>query len=379
MEWRPYIMEPRDIVKLMDATEVMGDIGQEGPSVSLADDASAVRNLQTVAESHGRAFGSVVRLRDRAPTPLVPLAPSAPPPSRWPTSSVGKGSPSRLSSVAGNGGDAVGPSRCDAPLPRSRLQLAGEHGPHGGGSCGDPLHARGVRPGPRRRQQQQPAVQHGDLDAAGAPQPAMQLAPREDGDTATGGPLWMQPPAWLYLPHLGIGCGMNLVGTAAACGHVEVDDGESSPQDGADLVDGSSRRAPIRGRFGSGLQPPGPVDDRRTPSSVRVGEIRGRAAPGAVGGQGAAGTRAAARLAAQHAPIQQSLEDHAERVAKRRRCGDAPSLPTPAERLAALRARVAARASEEQPARNGGAAVAPAAAHAASRVAQHGVVRLAAD
>ncbi len=66
--------------------------------------------------------------------------------------------------------------------------------------------------------------------------------------------------------------------------------------------------------------------------------------------------------------IQRSLEDHAERVAdKRRRLGDVPPLATPAERMAALRERIVSK-------RRGGAAVpndAGACASAATSEAHH--------
>ncbi len=61
--------------------------------------------------------------------------------------------------------------------------------------------------------------------------------------------------------------------------------------------------------------------------------------------------------------IQRSLEDHAERVAdKRRRLGDMPPPPTPAERMAALKERIAAKRRGGLAEPNGAGACAAAAA-----------------
>ncbi len=54
-------------------------------------------------------------------------------------------------------------------------------------------------------------------------------------------------------------------------------------------------------------------------------------------------SRARQRLDAQHSLITQSLADHAERVNRRERNGDRAPQPTAAERMAALRRRLAER------------------------------------
>ncbi len=337
------------------------------------------------------------RLLRCGPTP-PPLPPSDE--IAEPAGSVGGPAPSSssssavvgsLMSVTGRSGDAWGPARCDAPHRRAPQRLDGVHRVPGDGSDGGLPHARGGRPAPRQREHPRGPVRQVGLDAPGAlPQQRRHPQPRIS-EMETGNLPWQQPPTWMYLPHLGIGCGSTVTSATAADnmgGHADDEHEAGPPQQHADRGQ-SPRRDPIRGRVGSGLQPPGPVYSCHAPAAPRDGQIRGRTAPGTANGRSAAEARAEARLAAQHAPLRRSLEDHAERVAKRQRCGDTPNQPSPAARLAAVRARVAARVEQARSTPTGsggdaisaddGAAVDSAVAHAASRAAHHGVAPSTAD
>ncbi len=96
--------------------------------------------------------------------------------------------------------------------------------------------------------------------------------------------------------------------------------------------------------------------------------------PGAHGGGGGKKlSRAEVRLAAQHSAIRRSLDDHADRVAKKARTGVADVQPSAVERMASIRARIAARAAAA--AARGGTAI----AHAAADAAHHGVAHGHAD
>ncbi len=159
---------------------------------------------------------------------------------------------------------------------------------------------------------------------------ARRAAPRaeEPGER----PLWMRPPSWLYLPHLGCGGGTD-VGSASehrdgAEPH-DAQDGARHPSDGLQQArrdDGGS----IRGR----VQSPGAWRPR---SADAAGSIRGRtAAPGYSGARGLG----AAALARHFADLDQ------ERAAKRARLRDQAQGRdelTAAQRIAAIRLRVAAR------------------------------------
>ncbi len=95
------------------------------------------------------------------------------------------------------------------------------------------------------------------------------------------------------------------------------------------------------------MQPPGAAAAGALSTTATTRLIRGHLA--AVPGSDAERTAEAKRrreeaaLAASHSRITQSLADHAERVAKKARTGDAAALPSPASRLAAMRERLAAR------------------------------------
>ncbi len=96
------------------------------------------------------------------------------------------------------------------------------------------------------------------------------------------------------------------------------------------------------------MQPPGP----RGNGGLYLGEdahaIRGQPPlPGAIDVRAAdvVRTRLQARLDARNSLLQQSLADHAERVAKRARAEGPKPCVDAADRLAAIRARVIARAA----------------------------------
>ncbi len=119
-------------------------------------------------------------------------------------------------------------------------------------------------------------------------------------------PAWLRTPSWLYLPHL--------VPPAT----VIYAEGEAVRRgDAGD--DARARAAQIRGRGTSpGTRRPTPLD------------------------------RAREKLAARNAHLARSLSDHAERVEKRKAQGGSSTPPvTPAERMAALRRRLAARGRED--------------------------------
>jgi hypothetical protein len=128
-------------------------------------------------------------------------------------------------------------------------------------------------------------------------------------------------------------------------------------------VDGAatSRQRQIRGRVTAPGQadrahPVATATSRPVEAHHRAAAIRGHnSVPGArraagVTGQraqenheGAAMSEAQRRLNVRNAHLAASLRSHAERVSKRDAAGDRPSTPTPADRLAALRRRVAGR------------------------------------
>jgi hypothetical protein len=205
----------------------------------------------------------------------------------------------------------------------------------------------------------------------------------------------------MYLPHQGVGGGFPLLPaidepfgddgpTAAAADH-------HMPQLGRGEGAVGEAPQPIRGRVEYRLQPLGASCDnsehgarirgrasalgapqRGGPRSAAAGNLGGHQ-PGDQrlnGGGGARLSRAEAILAVQHASIRRSLDDHADRVAKKARLGESPAPPSASARLAAVRARVAARANAAaavQPHRHAAVAVDDAASHAATRDADHGV------
>ncbi len=114
---------------------------------------------------------------------------------------------------------------------------------------------------------------------------------------------------------------------------------ERQPRDRAENGERPAGAA-IRGRD----DPPGPnvANDTSDPRAAAAARIRGHdPVPGTAGGD--ALSRARQRLAARHSLLAQSLADHAERVDRRSRDGGRVQQPTAAERMAALRRRLAER------------------------------------
>ncbi len=190
---------------------------------------------------------------------------------------------------------------------------------------------------------------------------------------------WGGHPQWMYLPHLGVGGGSDCIEAALRAKERRAADSSPPARRGDDL----HLRHPgeIRGRVGKAVQPPGPTSSPSRAGEASARRIRGHdAVPGPELSTGdVVRARLEARLAARNSHLQQSLADHGERVAKRRRCEDVPPRASAASRLAALRERVAMRTSGAAPstALHGDARHAAGhsadAEHAAERVALHGV------
>ncbi len=145
------------------------------------------------------------------------------------------------------------------------------------------------------------------------------------------------------------------------------------PAAAGDRAHGRIARA-VRGRDAS----PGAEEEHRRESAMGHGSTAGQAgirghgfAPGA--GAEAKQQKARERLAARNAHLQQSLADHVERVANKMKTHggqEARSGPTAAERLQALKRRVAMKSSVAS-----GAHGVDAAAQAAAACAWHGRAR----
>ncbi len=209
---------------------------------------------------------------------------------------------------------------------------------------------------------------------------------------------WLWQPSWLYLPHVGAGDGSEFVAAVgsnkrrrigtdielsdlhdgASASNARHRDGSVHGHEGARIV----AHAPIRGRSGQG-RAPGPRE-RDT-----ISGLDRQPGPGHSSGDAAASAalcdparaRAQARIDARLSTLATSIQLHAERVAAKRARADYDSgTPCAADRLEALRRRVAARAAPAASA----AASGPAGgncdvAHAAARVAFHAVPAAPAD
>ncbi len=190
---------------------------------------------------------------------------------------------------------------------------------------------------------------------------------------------WMRPPSWLYLPHLPGGVDrpeaqeLGDEGRSSARGSDVGGGGSPTSCRGGltDREDALGEAASAGTELGSGSRP------NQGTGGVALHEIRGRAlSPGRVGGgplddairgpQLGPGARAAdaqaraqLRLDARNAHLRRSLDDHEERVLKRKSQEAAASPgPSAAERLAALRRRIRERASASDTATLGGTQVA---------------------
>ncbi len=237
---------------------------------------------------------------------------------------------------------------------------------------------------PQRRAQSGLRAQHARTGPRG---PLDDLARTEDIG------IWCEPPHWMYLPSQGL-LGHGLVvrdgggpaddkfdhGVGAAADSDVVDDGplhdvrprEEAPE-GAPNVGAGMRSDQAAGGYGTirGRSiAPGPIGRAHSASvgdhpsaDARSGgaAIRGRDhTPGARGSIGAAAghvhehegrgdaatSLAQRRLDAKNSHLTESLKAHAERVSKRDAAGDRQPALAPADRIAALRRRVAARSTD---------------------------------
>ncbi len=287
------------------------------------------------------------------------------------------------------------PPLCSAPHGHSLGPVSGDGGDD---DAAAPLRPH-VLPEPGRHAAARGDQEHADTRRASRPrdaaaQPARHSPARGLAEHLDGSGLWSSPPSWLYLPSLGIWGGQRhdlddgVAGRGAKrrriitgqsgerdhdCSHV--DDGSASMVADAECayrnVPGASADAYPRG-FRVQADSIGHGSAHRAQHGGA--RIQGRDLPGAQVGGGSGGpSRAEARLAAQHASIRRSLDDHADRVARKARAGIVTVQPTAAERMASIRARIVARAAVA-PAR-----VETAAAHAASDAAHHGVAHGPAD
>ncbi len=225
---------------------------------------------------------------------------------------------------------------------------------------------------PRSPLHERPRDRDGDQGACGSGQPGDDHdgpahGHRSGGDGDERSSCWHLPwgghPAWLYLPHLGAGGGVDCILAARRAKRRREDEstatgadraaraprtvgGGSVPSQEADAVSDAGTSS-TRARKDAVSQPPGMEcvtsgndDAERQPIRGQHPLLGPRSAA-----EEAARARLSARLAARNAPLQTSLNLHAERVALKR-LRDGPSAgEDAASRLAALRARVAARAA----------------------------------
>ncbi len=225
-----------------------------------------------------------------------------------------------------------------------------------------------------------------------------------DGLHPCGMQIWQYPPSWMYLPSLGIYGGLR---------HGECTDANDAKRRRHGDEEPAHRREPEHAAGDAGDAPraargddrgdrrPGSSSDRGTDSSAWTCTISGRgSAPGGRAelarssridddrGEDAAhgirgqppppGTvacggreRERARLEARQSHLRRSLDDHAERVAaKRARDGGQPATASAADRLAALRRRVASKCTGSTDGQRADA-IFDATAQAAARAAQH--------
>ncbi len=168
--------------------------------------------------------------------------------------------------------------------------------------------------------------------------PAAAVEPTDEGAYT---PMWMRPPQWLYLPHLqAINQGAARLGT---------DDGGAPVHAASGGVDAAAAGAGIQGR-GQALGRAGndgvPISD--AVASGCSGRIRGlREEPGR--GATAGASRAQELLDARNASVRISLNDHAERVEKRKRLASPlETRVSAADRMIALRRRLAERVARQR-------------------------------
>ncbi len=157
---------------------------------------------------------------------------------------------------------------------------------------------------------------------------------------------WMRTPAWMYLPHLDDAANSANGGEAGEpCGPPLASGAPQEPPRGSPSTDlrstlpGPRDQLAERGQIRGRRMEPG----RASAVGSRTAEIRGP--EGGLGSRGAdARARAQVRLDDRNWRLRRSLDDHEERVRKRKelQCQTQSGL-SPSERMAALRRRVASR------------------------------------
>ncbi len=234
----------------------------------------------------------------------------------------GAGRDGRGDEGEGSDGPSAGAVHCRSEPQRQR-------------QAGAPRDEEGLAQGhPREPRRHGPG---GDGDAAGNAEARTAKRRRIQGSGATS-PLWMSPPSWMYLPHLGIGAGEDLLAAQR--------DLLGGLHGGGDAGEQTVAAAQIRGR-GASPGEEGEAGGRRPAERTRGG-ADGRNGDHGLRRREAAAPRRDDGGADPHAAIRISLDQHAERVAKRARVMSAvpqPAGSTAGQRLAALRERVIARAT----------------------------------
>ncbi len=221
-----------------------------------------------------------------------------------------------------------------AAPPPARADRGGDHG-----GAGAAPHAA-----PRPRRDHRPRDRRGRVDAGTGQEDTYKL---EEG-LAEWVRRWGSAPAWLYLPHLEGRRGEDEAGGTHAARRDEV----SRPANGGDgaseldSANGAARRSRIRGRGNS----PGPSSSGTRGAAVAEGqradaEIRGPLnRPGPTGARFECGAKV--KASELEAWLQRSKAERAARSNGRNGEGARCDGPTAAERMAALRRRVSARAAE---------------------------------
>ncbi len=157
--------------------------------------------------------------------------------------------------------------------------------------------------------------------------------------------MWDGPPAWLYLPHLGLGGGQDLLPVPSSISNAQYANVDDTPRATSHAgirgrTDSRGSRPSLMAGIGGGANAQASCPTRRGGRSEAVVDTP---AMRTMAGGGTSVDRAAERLAARNAGISISLSHHAERVGMKDAKGRRPPDQTAAERMAALRRRVSAR------------------------------------
>ncbi len=196
--------------------------------------------------------------------------------------------------------------------------------------------------GPRPRRDHRPRVRRGRAEAGAAEEGVYKL----DDGLAEWVRRWSSTPAWLYLPHLE---GRKSDGEGDRDHAARRGDGILPANEGGGvsvLAPAESAAREIRGRGGSlgpnggSTSSSGGAEGQRADDSIR-GPLK---RPGPTGARGAGEARA--RVTDLEAWLQRSRAERAARASDSNVGGVRNDVPTAAERLAALRRRVSARAAE---------------------------------